>query len=505
MAVSRSPGELERVAEEVRALGRSARAVALDVTHSKSVRQLVSGLPRLDVLVVSAGTNVPEPLLDVSDEHLDELLAVNVRAAFVTVQAAARRMVEAGGGSIVLISSQMGHVGAGERSVYCTTKHAVEGLTKAAAVELGPHRVRVNAVAPTFVETPMTAPFLADAAFRADVERRIPLGRLGRVEDVTGGGGLPRLRRGGDGHRDEPARRRRLDGAVTVPARTLLGEGPVWDPRRGELVWVDIDRGLVHRRSAGGEEMSLDVGQPVGCAVPRATGGLALALRDGFALLPAGGGEPRLVAAVEHGRADTRMNDGGCDSRGRFWAGTMSLAGDTRTAALYRLDADLTVTRVLPGVSISNGLGWSPEDRLDVPRGHSATQDRRVRVRRRPGHDRLPARRDPGGVGSGKAGRPGRGRRGRHLGGALGRRGRAALHAGGAAGCAPRPAGEPGHELLLRRSRPGHVVRDVGRSRCRTRAAGRLAVRLPSRSARDFPPRRSRDRRWRRYRTSACS
>ena len=185
VAVSRSPDELEQVAEEVRALGRNARPVALDVTCSKSLRHLVSELPRLDVLVVSAGTNIPEPLLEVSDDNLDALLAVNVRAAFVTVQAAACRMVEAGGGSIVLISSQMGHVGACERSVYCTTKHAVEGLTKAAAVELAPHRVRVNAVAPTFVETPMTAPYLADAEFRADVERRIPLGRLGRVEDVT--------------------------------------------------------------------------------------------------------------------------------------------------------------------------------------------------------------------------------------------------------------------------------------------------------------------------------
>jgi NAD(P)-dependent dehydrogenase (short-subunit alcohol dehydrogenase family) len=186
VAVSRSPDELEQVAAEVRALGRSARPVALDVTHAKSIRHLVAGLPRLDVLVVSAGTNAPEPLLDVSDDQLDALLALNVRAVFVTLQAAARRMVDAGGGSIVLISSQMGHVGAEERSVYCTTKHAVEGLTKAAAVELAPHRVRVNAVAPTFVETPMTAPFLADAEFRAAVERRIPLGRLGRVEDVTG-------------------------------------------------------------------------------------------------------------------------------------------------------------------------------------------------------------------------------------------------------------------------------------------------------------------------------
>lgn len=186
VAVSRSPDELEQVAVDVRALGRNARPVALDVTNSKSVRHLVSQLPRLDVLVISAGANVPQPLLDVSDEQLDAMLALNVRATFVTLQAAARRMVGAGRGSIVLISSQMGHVGAEERSVYCTTKHAIEGLTKAAAVELGPRHVRVNAVAPTFVETPMTAPFLADAGFRAAVERRIPLGRLGRVEDVTG-------------------------------------------------------------------------------------------------------------------------------------------------------------------------------------------------------------------------------------------------------------------------------------------------------------------------------
>jgi len=131
--------------------------------------------------------NIPEPLLEVSEDHLDALLALNVRATFVTLQAAARRMVERGAGSIVLLSSQMGHVGAAGRTVYCATKHAVEGLTKAAAVELAPHGVRVNAVAPTFVETPMTAPFLADRAFRTETVGRIPLGRLGRVEDVTAG------------------------------------------------------------------------------------------------------------------------------------------------------------------------------------------------------------------------------------------------------------------------------------------------------------------------------
>jgi sugar lactone lactonase YvrE len=159
-------------------------------------------------------------------------------------------------------------------------------------------------------------------------------------------------------------------GAAAEPA--LLGEGPVWDAGLGELVWVDIERGLVRRWRPGEADVSLDVGQPVGCAVPRGGGGLALALRDGFALLPAAGGRPRLVAPVEQQRSDTRMNDGACDSRGRIWAGTMSLLGDTRTAALYRLDADLALTRVLPGLSISNGLGWSPDDRLmyhvDTPR-----------------------------------------------------------------------------------------------------------------------------------------
>jgi len=178
VAVSRSPVELESLGQP--------RPAVCDVTDSAAVRELIGGLEQLDVLVVAAGANLPEPLLEVSDEHLDALLALNVRAVFVTLQAAARKMAAAGSGSIVLISSQMGHVGAPNRSVYCTTKHAVEGLTKAAAVELAPRGVRVNAVAPTFVATPMTAPFLSDAAFRAEVESQIPLGRVGRVEDVTG-------------------------------------------------------------------------------------------------------------------------------------------------------------------------------------------------------------------------------------------------------------------------------------------------------------------------------
>jgi len=187
VAVSRSQVELDEVAAEVEQLGRRAEARVCDVTDAAGVADLIASLERVDVLVGSAGNNIPEPFLEVSEQHLDALLALNVKSTFLVAQAAARRMVETqGGGSIITISSQMGHVGAANRTVYCTTKHAVEGMTKAMAVELGPHGIRVNSVAPTFVETPMTAPFFADEAFRADVERRIPLGRIGQVEDVAG-------------------------------------------------------------------------------------------------------------------------------------------------------------------------------------------------------------------------------------------------------------------------------------------------------------------------------
>jgi NAD(P)-dependent dehydrogenase (short-subunit alcohol dehydrogenase family) len=187
VAIARTRGDVESVAEEVEGLGRSARAVVCDVTNARRLERVMRSLDRVDVLVNGAGTNIPEPFLDVAESALDTLLAVNVKGTFLAAQAAARRMVAIGqGGTIVNLSSQMGHVGAANRSVYCATKHAVEGLTKALAVELAPHGIRVNAVAPTFIETPMTAPFLADEEFRAEVEDRIPLGRVGSVSDVVG-------------------------------------------------------------------------------------------------------------------------------------------------------------------------------------------------------------------------------------------------------------------------------------------------------------------------------
>ncbi len=185
--VGRSAATLDDVAREVRETERRAWPRVCDVTDARQVADAIGSLERLDVLVNNAGTNVPAPFLEVSEGDLDRMLALNVKGVFLVAQAAAGKMIErGGGGSIVNVTSQMGHVGAPNRTAYVATKHAVEGLTKAMALELAPHGVRVNSLAPTFVETPMTGPFLEDAAFREDTLSRIPLGRLARVQDVMG-------------------------------------------------------------------------------------------------------------------------------------------------------------------------------------------------------------------------------------------------------------------------------------------------------------------------------
>lgn len=140
----------------------------------------------VDILVNNAGMNTPLPIEHVPVEVLDRMLDLNVRSAFLTSQAAVRSMLRRKcGGNIVNVTSQMGHVGSPRRTVYCMTKHALEGLTKAMAVELAPHGIRVNSVAPTFIETSLTKPMLADPDFRGFVERMIPLGQMGKPEDVA--------------------------------------------------------------------------------------------------------------------------------------------------------------------------------------------------------------------------------------------------------------------------------------------------------------------------------
>jgi len=151
------------------------------------MRAAIIARPPFHVLVNNAGTNRPGPFVDTKVEDFDYVFNINVRAAYFVAQAVARRMIEAGiGGSIINVSSQMGHVGGARRTVYCATKHAMEGFTKAMAIELAPHRIRVNTLGPTFIDTPLTRPFFQDEAFRTDTLTRIKLGRLGQVEDLMG-------------------------------------------------------------------------------------------------------------------------------------------------------------------------------------------------------------------------------------------------------------------------------------------------------------------------------
>ncbi|MDQ0474026.1 SDR family NAD(P)-dependent oxidoreductase [Labrys wisconsinensis] len=186
-AAARTLAEVEALAEAIRAEGGAAQALRLDVTDVAAVRAELEALPPFDILVNNAGTNRPKPMLEVTPEDYDAVEGLNLRAAYFVAQAVVSRLAAAGrGGSIIHVSSQMGHVGAADRTLYCATKHGIEGLTKAMAIELAPLGIRVNAVAPTFIETPMTRPFLADEAFRAAVLSKIRLGRLGRVEDLMG-------------------------------------------------------------------------------------------------------------------------------------------------------------------------------------------------------------------------------------------------------------------------------------------------------------------------------
>jgi NAD(P)-dependent dehydrogenase (short-subunit alcohol dehydrogenase family) len=181
--VARSAATLKSLAT---ASGPKAHAHACDVTDAAAVDALFAALPACDILINNAGSNTPQPMVEVTLETLDHLLALNVRAAFVVAQAAVRTMLRHGrSGCIVNMSSQMGHVGASNRTVYCMSKHAIEGLTKAMAVELGPQGIRVNAVSPTYIETPLTKPFFDDGAFRSETVTRIPLGRIGTTTEVA--------------------------------------------------------------------------------------------------------------------------------------------------------------------------------------------------------------------------------------------------------------------------------------------------------------------------------
>ena len=184
---ARTEKEVDEAAAEI---GPRAHAAVCDVTRPGDVKKLFAKIEMLDILVNNAGSNIPEPFLDVTEEHLDRIMDLNLRSAFLAAQGAAKKMLEhpgrkARGGAIINMSSQMGHVGAVNRSVYCMTKHGLEGLTKAMALELIAHNIRVVSIAPTFVDSPLVKEFLQRPAFSEWVHARIPAGRVGSVEEVA--------------------------------------------------------------------------------------------------------------------------------------------------------------------------------------------------------------------------------------------------------------------------------------------------------------------------------
>jgi NAD(P)-dependent dehydrogenase (short-subunit alcohol dehydrogenase family) len=179
------------VAGEVEALGSTAQPLQMDVTNLEQIRRAVDAtverFGRLDILVNNAGLGPQNPAEDVGEEDFDLTVAVNLKGTFFASQAAGRVMIRQGSGRIVNLSSQAGFAALPGESVYCATKAAISHLTKCLAVEWGRHGITVNAVAPTFIETPGTEPALSDPAFRAEVEERIAgLHRIGRPVDVTG-------------------------------------------------------------------------------------------------------------------------------------------------------------------------------------------------------------------------------------------------------------------------------------------------------------------------------
>ena len=184
---ARTQARSRRPQQAIRGRGQKAQTLVLDVTDLPAMQAAIARAEPFNILVNNAGTNRPKPLLDVSIDDFDAIMGLNVRAAYFVAQAVARRLIEAKQpGSIVNISSQMGHVGAARRTVYCASKHAMEGFTKAMAIELAPHNIRVNSLGPTFLETPLTRPFFENAAFKAEVLSKIKLGRIGQLGDITG-------------------------------------------------------------------------------------------------------------------------------------------------------------------------------------------------------------------------------------------------------------------------------------------------------------------------------
>ena len=184
---ARGASEIEAGAEAIRASGGVASTLQLDVNRISECASRIAEAGPFEVLLNNAGTNRPKPVGDVTEDDYDAVLDLNLKAAYFVAQAVAKGMIAHGvRGSLIHMSSQMGHVGGANRTLYCASKWGLEGLNKALALDLAPHGIRSNTIAPTFIETPLTRPYFEDKAFLASVLSKIKLGRLGSENDITG-------------------------------------------------------------------------------------------------------------------------------------------------------------------------------------------------------------------------------------------------------------------------------------------------------------------------------
>lgn len=185
--VARRASKLNDIRDEMHREGWNVKALALDVTDVDATSAAVAAAAPFDILLNAAGLARHSPTVETKPADYDAVSDINVRGAYFLLQAVAKRLIAAGKpGSLMTISSQMAHVGGQERAVYCATKHAVEGMTKAMAIEWGKHGIRINTICPTFILTELTKQTFDDPAKRAWIEDKIKLGRIGEVEDIMG-------------------------------------------------------------------------------------------------------------------------------------------------------------------------------------------------------------------------------------------------------------------------------------------------------------------------------
>ena len=185
--VARTEEQLKALNNHIKNLGLKSFYKVLDVTNDKELQKFINNEKPFDILVNNAGTNIPSSLVDTKIDDFDYVMSLNVKSVINLTKLVVSKMLDNNiHGSIINVSSQMGHVGGPNRTTYCSSKFAIEGFTKSLSIELAPKGIRVNSICPTFIKTPMTEPFLKDDKFKDQVISMIPIGRLGEIEDLMG-------------------------------------------------------------------------------------------------------------------------------------------------------------------------------------------------------------------------------------------------------------------------------------------------------------------------------